>query len=129
MTVAMHANDFGTAKDLDVGGVHDSMGQITRHALAKIIATNEQENLAHVLRKINRRLASRVATAHQHDIGAAAHLRLVRCGGIINTGAFESTTMLNLESAIFRAGGDEQTFGDNIFSAFQFKDGIRLVEG
>src|SRR6266403_1223091 len=129
MTVAMHANDFGAAKDLDVGGVRDPMGQITRHALAKIIATNEQEDLARVLRKINRSLAGRVAAAHQHDIRAAAHLRLVRCGGIIDTSAFESTTMLNLEAAILRAGGDEQTFGDNIFSAFQFKNGIRLVEG
>jgi len=46
MTVAMHANDFGAAKDLDVGGVRDPMGQITRHALAKISATNEQEDLS-----------------------------------------------------------------------------------
>src|SRR5438105_4578245 len=107
MTVAIHANDFGATKDLDVGGVHDSMGQITRHALAKIIAADEEKDFAHVLRKINRRLAGRVTAAHQRDIRAAAHLRLVRCGGIINTGAFESTTMLNLESSILRAGGDE----------------------
>src|SRR6478672_13494104 len=129
MPVAIHANDFGATKDLDVGGVHDPMGQITRHALAKIIATNEQEDLARVLRKINRSLAGRITAAYQHDIRAAAHLCLVRCGGIVDAGAFESTTMLNLESAIFRAGGDEQTFGDNIFAAFQVKNGIRLVEG
>src|SRR6266496_4022567 len=129
MTVAIHANDFGTAKDLDVGGVHDSMGQITRHVLAKIIAADEQEDLARVLRKINRRLAGGVTAPHQHDIRAAAHLRLVRCSGIINASAFKTTTMLNLETAILRAGGDEQTFGDNIFSAFQFKNGIRLIEG
>src|SRR5437899_2027245 len=129
MTVAIHANDFGAAKDLDVGGVHDPMGQITRHALAKIIAADEEEDLARVLRKINRSLASRITAAHQHDIRAAAHLLLVGCRGIINAGAFESTTMLNLETAIFRAGGDEQTLGDNIFSTLQFKNGIRLVEG
>src|SRR4029077_12402860 len=105
------------------------MGQVTRHAFAKIIAAQEEEDLAHVLRKIDRGLAGRIATAYQYDIRAAAHLRLVRCGGIVDTNAFESTTMLNLEAAILRAGGDEQTFGDNIFSAFQFKNGIRLVEG
>src|SRR6266704_4163001 len=105
MTVAIHANDFGTAKDLDVGGVHDSMGQITRHTLAKIVAADEQEDLARVLRKINRRLAGGVTAAHQHDIRAAAHLRLVRCSGI-NASAFKTTTMLNLETAILRAGGD-----------------------
>src|SRR6266480_867387 len=129
MTVAIHANDFGAAKDLDVGGVHDSMGQITRHAPAKIIAADEQEDLARVLRKINRSLAGRITAARQHDIRSAAHLRLVRCRRIINTSAFESTAMLNLETAILRAGGDEQTFGDNIFSALQFKNGIHLVEG
>src|SRR5205823_2416358 len=59
MTVAIHANDFGAAKDLDVGGVHDSMGQITRHALAKIIAADEKEDLARVMRKINSRLTNR----------------------------------------------------------------------
>src|SRR5207237_898610 len=128
MTVAIHTNDFGAAKDLNVGGVHDSMGQITRHALAKIITADEQEDLARVLRKINRGLAGRVTAAYQHDIRSAAHLRLVRCGGIINTSAFESITMLNLKTAILRAGGDEQTFGDNIFSVFQVKNGIRLVE-
>ena len=37
--------------------------------------------------------------------------------------------MLNFETAILRAGGNEQTFGDNIFSALQFKNGIYLVEG
>jgi hypothetical protein len=79
------------------------MGQITRHAFAKIIAADEEEDLARVLRKIDRRLAGRVAAAHQHDIRAAAHLRLVRCGGIIDTGAFESTTILNLEPSILRA--------------------------
>src|SRR5437763_17197418 len=115
MTVAIHANDFGAAKDLDVGGVHDPMGQITRHTLAKIIAANEQEDLARVLRKINRRLAGGVTAAHKHDIRAAAHLRLVMCGGIINASAFKTTTMLNLETEIIRAGGDEQTVGDNIF--------------
>src|SRR6266403_1301194 len=129
MTVAIHANDFGAAQDLDSGGVHDPMGQITRHALAKIIAADEEEDLAHVLRKIDCRLAGRVAAAHQHDIRAAAHLRLVRCGGIVDTSAFESTTILNLEAAILRAGGDEQTFRDNIFSALRFKNGIHLVEG
>src|SRR5438067_4637071 len=128
MTVAIHTNDFGAAKDLNVGGVHDSMGQITRHALAKIITADEQEDLARVLRKINRGLAGRVTAAYQHDIRSAAHLRLVRCGGIINTSAFESTTMLNVETAILRAAGDEQTFGDNVFSAFQFKNGIPLIE-
>src|SRR5438128_11167845 len=117
MTVAIHANDFGTAKDLDVGGVRDPMGQITRHALANIIAADEQKDLVRVLRKINRSLAGRITAAHQHDIRAAVHLCLVRCGGIINTSTLESTTMLNLETAIFRAGGDDQTFGDNIFSA------------
>src|SRR6266513_688766 len=95
MTVAIHANDLGAAQDLDIGGVHDPMGQITRHALAKIIATNEQEDPARVLRKINCRLAGRVAAAHQHDIRAAAHLRLVRCGGIVDTSAFESTAVFN----------------------------------
>src|SRR5207302_1997809 len=126
MTVAIHPNDFGAAKDFDVGGVHDPTGQITRHALAKIIAADKQEDLARVLRKIDRSLAGRVAAAHEHDIRAAAHLCLVRCGGIINASPLESTTMLNLEAAIFRAGGDKQTFGDNIFSAFQFKNGISL---
>src|SRR5438067_10188373 len=115
MTVAIHANDFGAAKDLDVGGVRDSMGQITRHALAKIIAADEQEDLARVLRKINRRLTGRITATYQHDIRAAAHLCLVRCRRIINTSAFESITMLNFETAILRAGGNEQTFGDNIF--------------
>src|SRR6476660_3045047 len=129
MPVAIHANDLGATKDLDVGGVHDPMGQITRHALAKIIAANEEEDLARVLGKINCSLAGRVAAAHQHDIRAAAHLRLVRCGGIIDTGAFESTTILNLEPSILRASGDKQTFGDNVSSVFQFKNGIRLVEG
>src|SRR5437763_3716114 len=87
-----------------------------------------KEDLARVLRKINRGLAGRVTAAYQHDIRSAAHLRLVRCGGIINTSVFESITMLNLKTAILRAGGDEQTFGDNIFSVFQVKNGIRLVE-
>jgi len=36
--------------------------------------------------------------------------------------------MLNFETAILRAAGDEQTFGDNVFSAFQFKNGIPLIE-
>src|SRR6184192_2190623 len=117
MTVTVHASNFGAAKDLDVGCVHDPMGQITRHALAKIVAADEQKDRARVLRKINCSLAGRITAAHQHDIRAAAHLRLVRCGGVINAGAFESTTMLNLKAAILRTGGDKQTFGDNIFTA------------
>src|SRR5437870_5216973 len=129
MTVTIHANNLGATKDLDVRGVHDPMGQIARHTLAKIIAADEQKDLARILRKINRSLAGRITAAHQRDIRSTAYLRLVRCGGIIDTGAFESTTMLNLKAAIFRAGGDEQTFGDNIFSALQFKNGIHLVEG
>src|SRR6476660_1322878 len=107
MTVAIHANNFGAAEDLDIGGVHDPMGQITRHALAKIIAADEEEDLARVLRKINRSLAGRITAAYQHDIRAAAHLRLVRCGGIVDTSAFESTTILNLEAAILCASGDK----------------------
>src|SRR5438552_18753863 len=109
MTVAIHANDFGAAKYLDVVGVEDPMGQITRHALAKIIAADEQEDLARVLRKINRRLAGGVTAAHQHDIRAAAHLRLVRCGGIINASAFKTTTMFKIEKTIHRVEGYELT--------------------
>ena len=117
MTVTIHANDLGATKDLDVRRVHDPMGQIARHTLAKIIAADEQKDLARILRKINCSLAGRITAAHQRDIRSTAHLRLVRCRRIVNTGAFESTAMLNLETAILRAGGDKQTFGDNIFSA------------
>ena len=49
MTIAVHANHFGAATQFDVRRVHDPMCQIARHALAKIIATDEQENLARIL--------------------------------------------------------------------------------
>src|SRR5712692_1033766 len=60
MTVARHASDLAAAKDLDVWCVHDAMGEITRHAFAKIVAADQEEHLARILRKINSRLPSRV---------------------------------------------------------------------
>src|SRR5713101_532513 len=128
MTVAVHASDRGAAKYLDVRGVHDPMGQIARHAFAKVIAPDEEEHLARILRKINGCLTRGVSTAHQRDVRTPAHLLFVRRGCVINTGAFKSTAILHIETAIFRAGGDEQTFGNNVFSAFQFKNRIYRVE-
>ena len=128
MTVAAHARDLGAAQYLDVRSVHNPVGEITRHAFAKIVAADQEEYLARMLRKVNGRLARRIAAAHKHNIRPAAHLLFVRRRRIINTGAFKSTAMLYIETAIFRARRNQETFGDNIFSAVQRENGIRLVE-
>src|ERR1700730_11259173 len=112
MTIAEHAYDFGAAKYLDVGRVHDSVRQIARHALAKIVAPNQQGHFAHVLRKIDRRLSGRVATADQYYVRSAAHLRFVRRGRVIDAATLELLATFHAEFAILRAARDEQAFGN-----------------
>src|SRR5215218_6518589 len=93
-------SDLCVREQLDVLGIHDPVDEIPRHALGQVVAPYEQVNPPRASRQEQRRLARRVAPAHDRNLLALAPLSLgLRCG-IVDAYPLKLLQSGHVESAV-----------------------------
>ena len=99
--------DFGVGEQLYVPGALYAIHQVAGHALAEVVAPDDQVNLAGAAGEKDRRLARRVAATHDSDLVPRAHLRLGLGGGVVDAQALELFESRNVGAPVAGTGGDD----------------------
>ena len=81
---------------------------------ARPSAADDDANAARHARQVQRRLAGRVAPAHDDHVLAAAALGVGRHGGVVHAGAGEPLHVVRRERAPARAGGHDHRAGERV---------------
>src|SRR6202022_4778583 len=96
-------DNLRTGPEVDRGVVLDPTNQISRHGFGESLRPDENMHALRGLRQEYGRLSRRVASAHDHDLLAAAQLRLDRRRAVIHPRAFETLQVLDAQFPISRA--------------------------
>ena len=128
MTVTVHTADCPVAEQLDVGRLFDPPDQIAGHSFVQIIAADHEQHVAGMLGEKDGALAGRIATAHDHNLGPPAHLRLGESYGIVNPCPFEPFAPLHAQPAVVGSCSDQEALRCDGLAVVQVQDGIRLLE-
>src|SRR5437588_12763345 len=87
--------------------VIDAAYEIARHRFGKPVRSNQHGYINSVLREKHRRLTSRVPSTDDDHLLAFAELRFHRRCEVVDAGSIELAEVLDWQSAIFRAGSDD----------------------
>src|SRR5437764_1401067 len=126
MVVPLEADDFGAGMEHDRRVVLDATDQIAGHRVGEPVRPDDHVDAPGGLRQEHGGLTGRVAAAHDHDLVAAAQLRLHEGRGVIHARALELRQVGDGEPAVLGPAGDDDRARRHARSVVQL-DAVRFA--
>ena len=112
-------DDLGVEMQLDARVLGQALDQVARHGAGKLAGAHQHVHLARGLRKENRRLSRRVASAHHGDLFPLAQLRLDVGRAVVDPLALELLQVRDARLVVLRSGRDHDRARRQRFSAIE----------
>ena len=109
--VPLQLPDLGVQQHLDVWRPLDPVDEVARHALAEILAADDEPDLRRVACEKDRALPGRVAATDDHGGAVRAEGRLNRSRGVMDAAALEVLEARHVELPVARARREQDRAG------------------